>query len=51
MKKVVKAILCVILAGARVGAAAKMPRGFFIPWKMRAREALSWLNYLLRKAL
>ena len=34
-----------------LGAAAKMPRGFFIPWKMRAREALSWLNYLLRKAL
>lgn len=34
-----------------LGAAAKMPRGFFIPWKMRVREALSWLNYLLRKAL
>ena len=34
-----------------LGAAAKMPRGFFIPWKMRTREALSWLNYLLRKAL
>lgn len=39
-------------AGIEVlGAAAKMPRGFFIPWKMRVREALSWINYLVRKAL
>lgn len=34
-----------------LGAAAKMPRGFYIPWKMRVREALSWINYLLRKAV
>lgn len=31
------------------GVAAQMPRGFFIPWKMRVREALSWINYLLHR--
>ena len=31
-----------------LGASAKMPRGLRIPWKMRLREALSWINYLLR---
>lgn len=34
-----------------LGAAAKMPRGFFVPWKMRVREALSWINYLIRRAV
>lgn len=43
--------LCADLGIEALGAAAKMPRGFFIPWKMRVREALSWINYLVRKAL
>lgn len=43
--------LCQDLGIEALGAAAKMPRGFFIPWKMRVREALSWINYLLRKAV
>jgi len=31
-----------------LGASARMPRGLYIPWKMRIREALSWINYLVR---
>lgn len=34
-----------------LGVAAQMPRGFFVPWRMRVREALSWINYLLRRTM
>ena len=43
--------LCREIGIDALGAAAQMPRGFFIPWKMRVRESISWIIYLLRKVV